>query len=213
MFQKTAKDVHRAIELWANEQKSETTSDPVAVATTFRDNYERIGADTPPRGNTFCESARRRQDECVAEIARLPRHRGPAGGRINTDELRMLIGRLKYGKAAGIDAITTDLLKVCADNSALLEALCELFNRALTTSRCPAEWALAFVVPLFKKGCPYSWTNYRCISLLSVGTSAQNETPFGLSPASIFGRSNVDHAQRYVPLLWSRLRDDYTYYF
>ena len=168
MFQKTAKDVHRAIELWANEQKSETTSDPVAVATTFRDNYERIGADTPPRGNTFCESARRRQDECVAEIARLPRHRGPAGGRINTDELRMLIGRLKYGKAAGIDAITTDLLKVCADNSALLEALCELFNRALTTSRCPAEWALAFVVPLFKKGCPYSWTNYRCISLLSV---------------------------------------------
>ena len=44
MFQKTAKDVHRAIELWANEQKSETTSDPVAVATTFRDNYERIGA-------------------------------------------------------------------------------------------------------------------------------------------------------------------------
>ena len=41
----------------------------------------------------------------------------------------------------------------------------------------------------------------------------ENETPFGLSPASIFGRSNVDHAQRYVPLLWSRLRDDYTYYF
>ena len=74
VFQKTAKDVHRAIELWANEQKSETTSDPVAVATTFRDNYERIGADTPPRGNTFCESARRRQDERVAEIARLPRH-------------------------------------------------------------------------------------------------------------------------------------------
>ena len=106
VFQKTAKDVHRAIELWANEQKSETTSDPVAVATTFRDNYERIGADTPPCGNTFCKSARRRQDERVAEIARLPRHRGPAGGRINTDELRMLIGRLKYGKAAGIDAIT-----------------------------------------------------------------------------------------------------------
>ena len=65
VFQKTAKDVHRAIELWVNEQKSETTSDPVAVATTFRDNYERIGADTPPRGNTFCESARRRQDERV----------------------------------------------------------------------------------------------------------------------------------------------------
>ena len=72
MFQKTAKDVHRAIELWANEQKSETTSDPVAVATTFRDNYERIGADTPPCGNTFCKSARRRQDERVAAVARLP---------------------------------------------------------------------------------------------------------------------------------------------
>ena len=130
VFQKTAKDVHRAIELWANEQKSETTSDPVAVATTFRDNYERIGADTPPRGNTFCESARRRQDECVAEIARLPRHRGPAGGRINTDELRMLIGRLKYGKAAGIDAITTDLLKVCADNSHFSKKNC-IYQRSI----------------------------------------------------------------------------------
>ena len=43
----------------------------------------------------------------------------PVGGRINTGELRTLIGRLKYGKAAGMDAITTDLLKVCADNSAL----------------------------------------------------------------------------------------------
>ena len=45
------------------------------------------------------------------------------------------------------------------------------------------------------------------------GTSAQNETPFGLPSASIVGRSNVDHAQCYVSLLWSRLRDDYAYNF
>ena len=47
----------------------------------------------------------------------------------------MLIGRLKYGKAAGIDAITTDLLKVCADNSALenllYRFLTSLFRRRL----------------------------------------------------------------------------------
>lgn len=45
---------------------------------------------------------------------------------------------MKYGKAAGIVAITTDLpeVLVCADNEALLEASCELFNRALATSRC-----------------------------------------------------------------------------
>ena len=88
------------------------------------------------------------QDERVADIARLPSHRGPAGGRIDTGELRALIGRMKYGKAAGIVAITTDLLEVlvCADNEALLEASCELFNRALATSRCPEERALAQVV-------------------------------------------------------------------
>ncbi len=52
---------------------------------------------------------------------------------------------MKYGKAAGIVAITTDLpeVLVCADNEALLEASCELFNRALATSRCPEERALA----------------------------------------------------------------------
>ena len=77
---------------------------------------------------------------------------------------------MKYGKAAGIVAITTDLLEVlvCADNEALLEASCELFNRALATSRCPEERALAQVKPLFKKGCPHDWKNYRLISLLSV---------------------------------------------
>ena len=55
---------------------------------------------------------------------------------------------MKYGKAAGIVAITTDLLEVlvCADNEALLEASCELFNRALATSRCPEERAVAQVV-------------------------------------------------------------------
>ena len=125
--------------------------------------------------------------------------------------------RLREAPEEVNELVTREIERRIADGqisrAQCMEALCELFNRALTTSRCPAEWALAFVVPLFKKGCPYSWTNYRCISLLSVGTSAQNETPFGLSPASIFGRSNVDHAQRYVSLLWSRLRDDYTYYF
>ena len=44
------------------------------------------------------------------------------------------------------------------------------------------------------------------------GTLAQNETPFGLPPASILGRSNVDNAQRYVSLLWPWLRDDYACY-
>ena len=40
----------------------------------------------------------------------------------------------------------------------------------------------------------------------------RGEGGYGLSPASIFGRSNVDNAQRYVSLLWPRFRDDFAYY-
>merc|ERR1712072_1186020 len=84
----------------------------------------------------------------ASPTSRACRATGTAGGRIDTGELRVFIGRMKYGKAAGIVAITTDLLEVlvCADNEALLEEACELFNRALATSRCPEERALAQVV-------------------------------------------------------------------
>ena len=61
------------------------------------------------------------------------------------------------------------------------------------------------------------WTNVERTDLPAYlkRTSAQNETLFGLPPASVpgLGRSNVAHAQRCLSLLWPRIRDDYAHYF
>ena len=60
------------------------------------------------------------------------------------------------------------------------------------------------------------WTNVERTDLPAYlkRTSAQNETLFGLPPASVpgLGRSNVAHAQRCMFLMWPRLRDDCAHY-
>ncbi len=42
-----------------------------------------------------------------------------------------------------------------------------LFNRSLTECKFPSSWKEASVIPLFKKDCPHTPSNYRPISLLS----------------------------------------------
>ena len=145
-----------------------TTTVPGEVAAIFRENYAKIGADTPPPGHTFVESERRRQDRRVEEILRKPPCVGPAGGEIVPQELKTSIGRLKYGKATGFDFISTDSLKVCVDNDAMLRSLCFIMNQCLSEGVTPRDWTIARITAVFKKGDRRDWKNYRLISLLSV---------------------------------------------
>ena len=104
----------------------------------------------------------------MAAILNLPEHEGPCGASINVREIQEAINKLKYGKASGVDCISTDLLKVCAGNRHMLVSLAVIFSQCLRESRNPADWQIALVKTLFKKGDRHSWKNYRLISLLSV---------------------------------------------
>ena len=50
----------------------------------------------------------------------------------------------------------------------MLVSLAVIFSQCLRESRNPADWQIALVKTLFKKGDRHSWKNYRLISLLSV---------------------------------------------
>ena len=104
----------------------------------------------------------------MAAILELPEFEGPEGHSISEIEIREAINKLKYGKASGVDCISTDLLKVCAGNRHMLVSLAVIFSQCLRESRNPADWQIALVKTLFKKGDRHSWKNYRLISLLSV---------------------------------------------
>ena len=89
----------------------------------FRDEYAKIGTDSLPPGHSFDIAARARQDAALAAILNLPEHEGPCGASINVREIQEAINKLKYGKASGVDCISTDLLKVCAGNRHMLVSL------------------------------------------------------------------------------------------
>ena len=172
LLQRAASDCAEAIELYVRGQnphcKKQTTADPSEVANLFRDEYAKIGTDSLPPGHSFDIAARARQDAALAAILDLPEHEGPCGASINVREIQEAINKLKYGKASGVDCISTDLLKICAGNRHMLVSLAVIFSQCLRESRNPADWQIALVKTLFKKGDRHSWKNYRLISLLSV---------------------------------------------
>ena len=55
------------------------TSDASEVAGIFAENYEKLGRDDPPAGNTYDMAARARQDAQVKDILAKPIVRGPVG--------------------------------------------------------------------------------------------------------------------------------------
>ena len=81
----------------------------------------------------------------------------------SSDEIQSLICKLQTNSAAGIDGITSMMLKHTA--SSISPILCSLFNLSLSTGRIPDAWKLSRVVPVFKAGDPHEVSNYRPISL------------------------------------------------
>ncbi len=77
-----------------------------------------------------------------------------------------MIGNINSNKACGPDGIHGKVLKNCA--SSLAYPLSLLFKLSYNTGCVPAEWKLAHVVPVHKKGCKQNIENYRPISLTSL---------------------------------------------
>ena len=80
--------------------------------------------------------------------------------------VRTRLQELKPDKSAGPDGVHPRVLKECAD--VMAEPLAAIFRRSHREGRAPKFFKQANVVPIFKKGCKVSASNYRPISLTSV---------------------------------------------
>ena len=61
-----------------------------------------------------------------------------------------LLSKLCKSKATGLDKISAQLLRECADLVA--SSLCSIFNRSIVSGVFPLEWKSTKVIPLFKQG-------------------------------------------------------------
>ncbi len=73
---------------------------------------------------------------------------------------------LKTGKSVGPNSIPIKLLKILSPH--ISSPLYQIINESFSSGIFPEKLQHAKVIPLFKKGCPMTVSNYRPISLLSV---------------------------------------------
>ena len=81
-------------------------------------------------------------------------------------EISDIISALKSGKSLGSNSIPMKVLKCLS--SLIPSPLSQIINKSFQFGIFPDKMKLAKVIPLFKKGCPLTASNYRPISLLSV---------------------------------------------
>ena len=68
--------------------------------------------------------------------------------RINKEEVRKNMKRMKNGKTVGPDDIPVEVWK-CIGNSAR-EFLTNLYDRTMESERMPDEWRDSVLIPIFK---------------------------------------------------------------
>ena len=83
----------------------------------------------------------------------------------HTAQVKMMLYRLKPGKAVGPDDISPRLLKTCS--SELCGILTHLFNLSLRLQKVPRLWKTSCLVPVPKKTHPTNHNDYRPVALTS----------------------------------------------
>ena len=87
-------------------------------------------------------------------------------GEIQRWEVRRAIGKLKNGKAVGIDGVAAEVLK--SGGEWMEESLWRLCAAVFLGEVVPVDWLRAVKVPVRKKGVGDSFDEYRGVTLLSV---------------------------------------------
>ena len=79
-------------------------------------------------------------------------------------DVKTIISKLKPKTSSGFDEISCKLIKLTAES--VIEPLTFIINLSITTGIVPNQMKVAKVVPIFKSGDQYSFSNYRPVSLL-----------------------------------------------
>jgi len=73
--------------------------------------------------------------------------------RVNMEEVRNAVKKMKNGKAVGPDKIQVEAWKCLGE--AAVDILMRLFNKILQSGEMPKEWRYSTLIPIFKsKGMP-----------------------------------------------------------
>jgi len=80
-------------------------------------------------------------------------------------EVKGALSGIKYSKAQGLDEIPSCVLRDLDDIITL--HLTWLFNTVLYTGVVPRSWKISRILPVFKKGCDKTISNYRPVSNIS----------------------------------------------
>ena len=81
-------------------------------------------------------------------------------------EISDIIDLFKTGKSIGPNSIPLKLLKILSPH--ISSPLSLIINESFQSGIFPEKMQQSKVIPLFKKGCPMTASNYRPISLLSI---------------------------------------------
>ena len=99
----------------------------------------------------------------VAMIPPTERISGPTM-KIEEEEVKEAIKRMRKGKATGPDDIPTEAFLSLGDYGVRL--LTSLFNNIISHGSMPVEWSTSTTIPIYKKGDPLNCENYRPVRLL-----------------------------------------------
>ena len=115
----------------------------------------------------FCEILNRDNPRTAAEInVDEEEWLGIEDGYITVEEVKNAIKETTSGRAAGIDAITAELLK--ADSRVAANKLCEIFRCIWDAESIPNDWRKGIIIKLPKKGDLTQAGNWRGITLLCI---------------------------------------------
>ena len=89
---------------------------------------------------------------------------GPAC-RINEEEVREALSKMKQGKAGGPTGVTVDMTKTSGEIR--VEWITDLCNGVIREGKIPKHWQSSIIVPVYKgKGDTMQCSSYRAIKLL-----------------------------------------------
>ena len=100
-----------------------------------------------------------------------------------------IIRSLDANKAHGCDNISISMIKIC--DSAVMEPLCMIYEKCLETGFFPTSWKRANVIPVHKKNCRQSSSNYRPISILPIFVKIFEKLLFDAIYKHLYGHSLI----------------------
>ncbi len=134
---------------------SSKLSDPGSISNKFNSFFAEIGPKLASQIHSTSSFADFLKDPQPNSIFFNPTHES---------EILNIVNKFKNGKSAGYDDISPSVVKhvICH----ISKPLTHIFNLSFSSGVFPSALKIAKIIPVFKKGDPHTFSNYRPISLL-----------------------------------------------